>query len=98
MIPVIPKRKNSQKSNPDFDKDLYKLRHLVENAFARLKHFHALTTRYDKSARNFKSMLYLFPLRVNVGKAQTRTHPSQVQENLLALGLLAIHYYLPNKT
>ncbi len=27
---------------------LYKYRHLVENVFARLKHFRAIATRYDK--------------------------------------------------
>ena len=59
MIPVIPKRANTKKSNPEFDSYLYKLRHLVENMFARLKHFRSIATRYEKLARNFKSMLYL---------------------------------------
>ena len=48
-----------QQPNPDFDSYLYKLRHLVENAFARLKQFRSIATRYEKLARNFKSMLYL---------------------------------------
>ncbi|MCO8095568.1 transposase, partial [Acinetobacter lwoffii] len=39
------------------DKYLYKLRHLVENVFARLKHFRAIATRFDKLARNYKSMI-----------------------------------------
>ena len=59
MIPIIPKRANAKKPNPDFDRYLYKLRHLVENMFARLKHFRSIATRYEKLARNFKSMLYL---------------------------------------
>lgn len=59
MIPIIPLRSNSKKSNPDFDKYLYRLRHLVENAFARLKHFRAIATRFDKLARNYQSMLYI---------------------------------------
>lgn len=59
MIPVIPKRKNAKQPNPEFDSYLYKLRHLVENMFARLKHFRSIATRYEKLARNFKSMLYL---------------------------------------
>ncbi|WP_201580485.1 transposase, partial [Psychrobacter sp. Pi2-52] len=41
------------------DSYLYKLRHLVENMFARLKHFRSIAIRYEKLARNFKSMLYL---------------------------------------
>ncbi|MGO1744462.1 MAG: IS5 family transposase [Psychrobacter sp.] len=59
MVPVIPKRKNAKQPNPEFDSYLYKLRHLVENMFARLKHFRSIATRYEKLARNFKSMLYL---------------------------------------
>lgn len=59
MTPVIPKRSNSTKPNPDFDPYLYKLRHLVENLFARLKHFLSIATRFEKLARNFKAMLYI---------------------------------------
>lgn len=59
MIPVIPRKTNSFKGNPEFDGYLYQLRHLVENAFARLKHFRAIATRYDKLARNYKAMLRL---------------------------------------
>ena len=54
MIPIIPLR-----SNKVFDKYLYKLRHLVENVFARLKHFRAIATRFDKLARNYQSMIYI---------------------------------------
>lgn len=57
---VIPKRNYGQ----DLDKHsmdwcLYKYRHLVENAFARIKHFRAISTRYDKLARNYASMVSL---------------------------------------
>jgi transposase len=51
--PVIPRKKNSTVGNEDIDWCLYKYRHLVENAFARLKHFRAVATRYDKLKRNF---------------------------------------------
>jgi len=54
-IPIIPRRENSTKPNPEFDSHIYKLRHLVENVFARLKHFRAIATRYDKLSRNFKT-------------------------------------------
>jgi transposase len=30
---------------------------LVENAFARLKHFRGLATRYDKLKRNYESVV-----------------------------------------
>lgn len=58
-LPVIPRRSNSKKPNSEFDGHLYKLRHLVENLFARLKHYRSIATRYEKLARNFKSIVYL---------------------------------------
>ena len=56
-IPIIPRKKNSKTGNADIDWGLYKYRHLVENIFARLKHFRAIATRYDKLKRNDASML-----------------------------------------
>lgn len=57
--PVIPRKSNSIKPNPEFDSHIYKLRHLVENLFARLKHYRSIATRFEKLARNFKSMVYI---------------------------------------
>ncbi|MGF1523490.1 MAG: transposase, partial [Leptolyngbyaceae cyanobacterium] len=34
-------------------------RHLIENFFAKLKQYRAIATRYDKTARNFLSAVYL---------------------------------------
>ncbi len=59
MNPVIPRKSNSKKPNPEFDKHLYKMRHLVENLFARLKHYRSIATRFEKLARNFKSLVYI---------------------------------------
>lgn len=59
MNPIIPRRSNSHKNNPEFDKHLYKVRHLVENLFARLKHFRSIATRFEKLARNFKAMVFI---------------------------------------
>lgn len=56
-IPIIPRKKNSKTGNGDIDWCLYKYRYLVENVFARLKHFRAIATRYDKLKRNYASML-----------------------------------------
>ena len=58
-IPVIPRRQGSLIGNDTMDWGLYKYRHLVENAFARAKHFRAISTRYDKLERNFASMVAL---------------------------------------
>ena len=59
MVPIIPRRSNGNKLNPEFDSYLYKLRHLVENLFARLKHFRSIATRFEKLHPNFKAMLYI---------------------------------------
>ena len=55
--PVIPRKSNSKIGNNDMDWCLYRYRHLVENAFARLKQYRAIATRYDKLKRNFESMV-----------------------------------------
>ncbi len=55
--PLIPRKSNSTVGNDDIDWHLYKYRHLVENLFARLKHFRSITTRYDKLARNYASVI-----------------------------------------
>jgi len=57
--PIIPRKSNSKTGNADIDWDLYKHRHLIENVFARLKHFRAIATRFDKLKRNYASMLAL---------------------------------------
>jgi transposase len=54
---VIPRKRNSIKGNADLDRGLYRYRHLVENAFARLKQYRALATRFDKLKRNYESVV-----------------------------------------
>jgi len=53
-VPVIPGRRN-RKRVIRYDKDRYRSRHLIENAFCRLKDFRRVATRYDKLAVNFLS-------------------------------------------
>lgn len=43
----------------DFDKDVYKARHLIENFFCKLKQYRAIATRYDKTARKFLAAIHL---------------------------------------
>jgi transposase len=57
-VPVIPGRAN-RKRKVRYDKARYKERHLIENAFCRLKDFHRIATRYDKLSRNFLSAVAL---------------------------------------
>ena len=55
---VIPPR-STRKEQRDYDRHLYKARHLVENFFAKLKQYRCIATRYDKTARNFLGAIYL---------------------------------------
>lgn len=57
-VPVIPGRRN-RKRVIRYDKDRYRGRHLIENAFCRLKDFRRVHTRYDKLAANFLSAVAL---------------------------------------
>jgi len=52
MTAVIPPRIN-RITPRDYDKDLYKLRHLVENAFLHLKRWRGIATRYAKNTASF---------------------------------------------
>ena len=52
MNVVIPPRKN-RKVQRKYDKDLYKHRHLVENAFLHLKRWRGIATRYAKHTASF---------------------------------------------
>jgi transposase len=55
---VIPPKRNRIKPR-EYDKELYKARHLIENFFCKLKGFRAIATRYDKTARNFLAAAHL---------------------------------------
>ncbi|MCX5925698.1 MAG: IS5 family transposase [Candidatus Dependentiae bacterium] len=54
--PIIPGRKNRIKAI-EYDKDLYKERHLVECCFSKMKQFRRIFSRFDKTKRNFLSFL-----------------------------------------
>ena len=55
---VIPPP-DHRRTAPDFDPELYKTRHLIENFFCKLKQFRAIATRYDITARNFLAAIHL---------------------------------------
>ena len=57
-LAVIPPRPNRRQPR-EFDRDLYKERHLIENFFCKLKQFRAIATRYDKTAQNFLAAIHL---------------------------------------
>ena len=58
VVPVIPGRRNRKRAIT-YDTRRYRDRHLIENAFCRLKDFLRVATRYDKLARNFLSAVAL---------------------------------------
>ncbi len=52
MDAVIPPKKN-RKDQRTYDDGLYKLRHLIENAFLHLKRWRGIATRYAKNSTSF---------------------------------------------
>lgn len=54
--PIIPPRSN-RKIPRDYDKHLYKERHLIECFFNKIKHFRRVFSRFDKDVRSFMSFL-----------------------------------------
>ena len=52
MTPVIPPRRSRLYSR-DYDSYLYKLRHIVKNAFLNLKQWRGIATRYAKRTDSF---------------------------------------------
>lgn len=57
-LAVIPPRSN-RKTLYEYDKHIYRWRHLVENYFAKIKEFRGLATRYDKTDISYAANLNL---------------------------------------
>ena len=53
---IIPPRRN-RKMQRDYDKHLYKERHLVECFFGKIKHFRRIFSRFDKTAEVYLGFL-----------------------------------------
>lgn len=58
MEPIIPPKKN-RKIQREYDEELYKLRHLVENAFLHLKRWRGIATRYAKNTASFLAAVHI---------------------------------------
>lgn len=58
MTPVIPPKRN-RKEQHNYDKELYKARHLIENAFLHLKRWRGIATRYAKNAASFLAAIHI---------------------------------------
>jgi len=55
---VIPPKKN-RKVQREYDQYLYRLRHLVENAFLHLKRWRGIATRYLKNSSSFLAAVHI---------------------------------------
>jgi transposase len=55
---VIPPKANRTEQR-DYDEEMYKWRHLIENFFQKLKQYRAIATRYDKRASSFLGGIHL---------------------------------------
>ena len=57
-VPVIPGRSN-RKNPVIYDKILYKERNYIERFFGKIKHFHRVSMRHEKTTRNYLAILNL---------------------------------------
>ncbi len=58
MKVVIPPKRN-RKHQREYDKHLYQVRHLVENAFLHLKRWRGIATRYAKTTASFVAAIQI---------------------------------------
>lgn len=58
MSVVIPPKKNRTEQR-DYDKALYKYRHLIENAFMHLKKWRGIATRFAKNTSSFLAAVHI---------------------------------------
>ena len=56
ITPCIPPKKN-RKTQIEYNRELYKQRHKVENMFGRLKDWRRIAMRYDRCAHTFFSAI-----------------------------------------
>lgn len=56
ITPCIPPKKNRQ-IQYEYDKEIYKKRHIIENSFGQLKDWRRIATRYDRCAHTFRAAI-----------------------------------------
>jgi transposase len=57
-VPVIPSR-SDQPENPDFDREAYRGRNLVERLVGQLKQFRRVATRYEKLGPHYLAFVQI---------------------------------------
>ncbi len=63
ISPCIPPRRK-RKRIIEYDKELYKKRHSIENTFGRIKDWRRVSTRYDRCAHTFFSAILIAAKRI----------------------------------
>ena len=63
IIPVMPPKSN-RKFPADFDKEIYKWRHLIENYFGKLKENRGIAMRSCKTDQSFKAFVAIAATRI----------------------------------
>ena len=66
-LAVVRPRKNRLQERP-YDKELYKLRNVIERFFHRLKQYRRVATRYDKYADRYLGFVYFAALLITAKK------------------------------
>jgi transposase len=61
---VIPP-KSGRKEQRAYNKEFYRQRNCIERFFKRLKHYRKISSRFEKTARNFLALLYLASSIIN---------------------------------
>jgi transposase len=61
-LAVIPSKSNARHPIPH-DKNLYRMRNIVERFFCKMKDMRRLATRFEKLSRNFLAMVHIFAFR-----------------------------------
>ena len=57
MMPVIPPHSN-RKESADYDRHLYRERHLVECSINKIKHYHRIFSRFEKLDTRYLGFLH----------------------------------------
>lgn len=60
---MIPPRAN-RVDEIDYDSEMYKWRHLVENFFCKLKYFRRLAMRFEKTGVSYAAMIHVVSSRL----------------------------------
>ncbi len=56
---VIPKRRYNGQPGREYDRHLYRERHLIECFIGKIKHYRRIFTRFEKLSKNYLSFIHL---------------------------------------